>query len=156
MQLWQAELQRWQTELAVHHTPKQQRTEEAAAVPDHPHVASGGANPPNWHRYYNFSRSTFQKLETQEQDRRAVPIDRGMLDHDLPRGGETEVGETRGWFSHWRRGVGPTRRGWANGSLGAVVHMLATSAQKFGVVDELGAELGFLPRAQGRCCRPAP
>ena len=91
LQLWQAELQRWQTELAVHHTPKQQRTEEAAAVPDHPRVASGGANPPNWHRYYNFLRSTFQKLETQEQDRRAVPIDRGMLDHDLPRGGEIEV-----------------------------------------------------------------
>ena len=79
-----------------------------------------------------------------------MPIDRTVLEHDLPPGAETEAGETRGWFAHWRRGIGPALRGWAKGSLGAVVHMLAVSAQKFGVVDELGAELGFLSRAQAQ------
>ena len=76
--------------------------------------------------------------EAEQEIRRAIEIDRKLFEHDLPRGDETEAGETRGWFSHWRRGVGPTLRGWAKGSLGAVVHMLAVSARKFEVVDELG------------------
>ena len=112
--------------------------EPPPAVPDHPRVKTGGINPGHWGYFHSYSRATYQKLEVEEQDRRSIPIEPDKLEHDLPRGDETEAGETRGWFSHWRRGVGPTLRGWAKGSRGAVIHMLAVSAQKFGVVDEDG------------------
>ena len=140
-------------EAALPDAKRTQVKEHAASgvVPDHPRVASGGSNPLHWKRYWNYSQTTYQKLETEEQDRRSIPINRDLLEHDLPRGDETEAGESRGWFSHWRRGIGPALRGWAKGSLGAVVHMLAVSAQRFGVVDELGAELGFLPLS--KACR---
>ena len=149
-------LEQCRERLATHHAPKQQRLEAASAVPDHPRVARGEANPPNWQHYHQYSHSTYQKLETEEQDRRAIPIDRDRLEHSLPRGADTEAGETRGWFSHWRRGVGPTFRGWAAGSLGAIIHMLAVTAAKFDVVDEVGAELGFLSREQVRALAPLP
>ena len=112
--------------------------EPPPAVPDHPRVKTGGINPGHWGYFHSYSRATYQKLEVEEQDRRSIPIEPDKLEHDLPRGDETEAGETRGWFSHWRRGVGPTLREWAKGSRGAVIHMLAVSAQKFGVVDEDG------------------
>ena len=139
-----------QAALPEEQAAKRLRVDSATGVPDHPRVASGGANPPHWDKYHGYTSSIYQKLETEEQDRRAIEIDRELLEHDLPRGGETEAGEARGWFSHWRRGVGPTLRGWAKGSLGAIIHMLAMSAIKFGVVDELGAELGFLSKAETR------
>ena len=113
--------------------------EPPPALPDHPRVKTGGVNPGHWGCFHSYSRATYQKLEVEEQDRRSIPIDDNLFEHDLPWGGETEAGETRGWFSHWRRGVGPTLRGWAKGSKGAVVHMLVVSAQKFGVEDEVGA-----------------
>ena len=118
---------------------------DAAGVPDHPRVASGGANPPHWDKYHSYSLSTYQKLETEEQDRRAIEIDRDQHEHALPRGDES-----RGWFDHWRRGVGGALRGWAKGSLGAIIFMLAACARYFDVVDDVGKALGFLPRAQTR------
>ena len=124
--------------------------EPPPAVPDHPRVKTGGVNPGHWGCFHSYSRATYQKLEVEEQDRRSIPIDDNLFEHDLPWGGETEAGETRGWFSHWRRGVGPTLRGWAKGSKGAVVHMLVVSAQKFGVEDEVGAALGFMPKIDVR------
>jgi hypothetical protein len=126
---------------------KRARVREPATdgVPDHPRMASGGSNPPNWSRYHSYSQATYQKLETEEQDRRAVEIDRNQRECVLPHGDES-----RGWFDHWRRGVGGALRGWAKGSLGAIIHMLAVSARNFDVVDELGAELGFSPKADMR------
>eukprot|EP00966_Prymnesium_polylepis_P125652 2905004-Prymnesium_polylepis.1 len=124
---------------------KRARVREPATdgVPDHPRMASGGSNPPNWLHYHSYSQATYQKLETEEQNRRAVEIDRNQRECALPRGDES-----RGWFDHWRRGVGGALLGWAKGSLGAIIFMLAACTRYFGVVDEVGAALGFLPKAQ--------
>lgn len=112
------------------------------AVPDHPRVAKYGLpNPPHWRRFYKYTHATFQNLEVQEMDRRAVPLDRSRSDIHLPAGDEN-----RGWFGHWRRGVGPVLRGWANGSLGAVIHMLAEAVRRFDIVEEVGAALGLHTR----------
>lgn len=106
---------------------------------DHPRVRRGKPNPPNWNQFANFSRSKYQKLEVEEQDRRAVPLnDDPKSSFNLARGDDE-----RGWFSHWRRGVGPTLRGWAKGSRGAIVHMLAEAAHRFDVVAALGDALGL-------------
>ena len=53
-----------------------------------------------------------------------------------------------GGFSHWRRGINGALCSWAQGSLGAIVFMLARSAEKYGIVDDLAEELGLLPKAQ--------
>lgn len=114
-----------------------------AAPVDHFRVKCGKQNPPNWHKFRHYSRATYQKLEVLEQDRRATPIDRNRRDVMLPPGDEM-----RGWFLHWRRGVGPLLQSWAQGSLGAIIHMLAECARRFDVVDELGTALGFQSRGQ--------
>lgn len=117
-----------------------------SSVPDHPRVAKYGlSNPPHWNRFYKYTHATFQNLEVQEMDRRAVPLDYSRTDIHLPAGDES-----RGWFGHWRRGVGPVLRGWAKGSMGAVIHMLAESARRFNIVHEVGAALGLQSKEAGR------
>eukprot|EP00966_Prymnesium_polylepis_P171952 3976256-Prymnesium_polylepis.1 len=143
LQRMAAQVERLQTAMPEEQASKRARSEPA--VPDHPRVASGGANPLHWDKYHSYSHATYQKLETEEQDRRAVEIDRSRRDRCLPPGDDT-----RGWFHHWRRGVGPTLRGWAAGSLGAIIFMLAACAREFDVVDELAAELGCMPKAYSR------
>lgn len=87
------------------------------------------------------ARSTrTQELEVKEQERRAVAPERSNQTHDeLPRGDDS-----RGWFSHWRRGIGGALQSWAQGSLFAVIFMLAFCAKRYGVVDELADELGLM------------
>ena len=77
-----------------------------------------------------------------------MPIDVEQLAHNLPHGDETAAGEERGWFSHWRRGVGPTLRGWANGSRGAIIHMLASCAERFEVVEARARAVARMATAQ--------
>ena len=137
----QQRLERMRGALPLSPNEKRQRT----VVADHPRVAQGGENPPNWEHFAGYSRETYQGEEVKEQDRRAIPIDRSRTDHSLPRGDES-----RGWFSHWRRGVGGVLRGWAGGSLGAVAHMLAESARRFEVVDLLADKLGLARKEEVR------
>ena len=122
------DLEHAQAALPATHDDKRPRP----AVPDHPRVARGGTNPPHWEHYHSYSQSTYQKLETEEQDRCAVPIDREKRERALPPGDES-----RGWHNHWRRGIFGKLRGWAAGSLGAIIVMLATCARHFDVVDEV-------------------
>ena len=55
------------------------------------------------------------------------------IDVTAPPGGD----ETRGWARHWRRGVFGALQGWARGSKGSVVYMLAAAARHFKVVAEV-------------------
>ena len=134
-------LERAKAALPERHEDKRPRP----TVPDHPRIARGGTNPPNWDRYHSYSQSTYQKLEVEEQDRCAVLIDRNRLDRSLPPGDEL-----RGWHNHWRRGIYTKLRGWAAGSLGAIVFMLAACAREFDVVDELADELGLARKGDVR------
>ena len=126
-----------------------------SGVPDHPRVANGDprGNPHGWDHYYGYSKERYQKEEVEEQDRCSVPIDRERRDVAPPgglgdgsRGGE----ESRTWMEHWRRGPARKLRGWAAGSLGVIIYMLAALVRYFDVVDEVGAELGFMSRAESR------
>ena len=87
-------------------------------VPPHPRELESPPRPPppNWARFSSYTKSTYQKLETEEHDRRAINIDREQLEHDLPAGDDT-----RGWHNHWRRGVFGTLRGWAAGLLSRAI-----------------------------------
>jgi len=79
--------------------------------------------------YRRWTLAKWLEFETKEQTRRNVAIDRTQMSHergDLPRGDET-----RGWRSHWRRGVFGALAGWAAGSLGAIIFMLAECAIHF-------------------------
>lgn len=118
-----------------------------AVIPNHPRVERGLPNPPNWWRFHKYTHATYQKLEVEEQDRRAIEINPDNHEIDLPWGNDQ-----RGWFEHWRRGVGPVIRGWAKGSMGAVIHMLVEAACQFGVVDEVHAGLGRKATRQAEVC----
>jgi hypothetical protein len=119
---------------------------EAAGLPRKRQKTDAGDDHDDAEEYYRrWSTKTWNKLETEAQKRRNVPIDRSRTDHDLPRGDET-----RGWRHHRRRGMFGCLRDWAAGSLGAIIFMLAACAREFDVVDELGHELGFLPKAEAQ------
>ena len=75
-------------------------------------------------QYGEYSLLKFQELEAKEQARRAVVPDRSNRERAMPRGGDS-----RGWFSHWRRGINGALCSWAQGSLGAIVYMLARCAR---------------------------
>ena len=124
--------------------PKRQRISERDGAPDHPRVKEGRENPPNWEIFGTYKPETYQKLETEEQDRRHVPIDRTQLKCELPVRADGD--ELRGWLLHWRRGIKGALISWAKGRLGAIVYMLARAAEHFEVVDELAHELGLLPK----------
>ena len=87
MQKAAREVERFKHEIDARQVEKRQRLDEPV-------------RPPNWKEYKDYSQSTYQKLESEEQNRRAVPIDRSIFDHNLPSGDET-----RGWRRHWRRTV---------------------------------------------------
>ena len=132
MQKAAREVERFKHEIDARQVEKRQRLDEPV-------------RPPNWKEYKEYSQSTYQKLESEEQNRRAVPIDRSIFDHNLPSGDET-----RGWRRHWRRSVPGCLRSWAAGSLGAIIFMLAACAQDFDVVEEVGQALGFPPKVEAR------
>lgn len=90
------------------------------AVPLHSRAKTAAENPPNWNIFHAYTREKYQELEVKEQDRRAVPIDRSVMVVDLPPGDDL-----CGWFKHWRRGVHGTLLSFAQGSLGAIIYMLA-------------------------------
>ena len=74
------------------------------------------------------------------------------MEVDRERRARRPPGDDR-WGHRWRRGVFGAMRGWAAGSLGAIIFMIAACARHFDVVDEVGDALGFLPRAQA-CFSP--
>ena len=69
--------------------------------------------------------------------------DPSKRDCALPRGDSS-----RGWFTHWRRGLQGALCSWAQGSLGAIVFMLARCAEHFDVVDDVAEELGLMSKSQ--------
>ena len=81
-----------------------------------------------------YSLTMFRKLETEEQARRDVPVDRSRMDCSPLRDGESE-----GWRHHLRRGMHGALRSWAKGSLGTIVFMLAALTLDFNVVDEVSS-----------------
>jgi hypothetical protein len=81
-----------------------------------------------------YSLTIFRKLETEEQARRDVPVDRSRMDCSPLRDGESQ-----GWRHHSRRGMHGALRSWAKGSLGAIVFMLAALTLDFNVVDEVSS-----------------
>lgn len=130
---------------------EQKRVEAALAAeqpPPHPRTKETPPrdNPPNWKKFWNYSRSKYQEEEVKEQDRRAVEVPKeGPADaqqHSLPPGDDL-----RGWHNHWRHGVFGNLQSRAQGSRHNIVYMLAKAAQYFGVVDAVR-----LPRS---CHAPA-
>jgi len=117
------ELQRARDALPAMHEEKRQRTAEPA-VPDHPRTKDNPPrpNPPNWDKFWDYSRSTYQRLEVEEQDSCAKPIDPSKK--TLPPRGD----DTGGWRHHWRHGVLGTLRSWADGSQGAAAVSTTPSA----------------------------
>ena len=130
-----ADLQRAEAELPQ----KQQRLEEPPARLD---------AAPNFHLYSSYDHSKFQELEVKEQKRRAVLPDPNLRQRDMH-------GDEYRWFTHWRRGIQGALQSWVKGSLGAVAYMLARSAERFGVVDELADELGLLRKEASKKARAA-
>ena len=110
-----------------------------------PEQLGSGSKPPNWDQFGGYSLAMFRQLEVKEQQRRAVEIDYNKRSRQLPRGDSS-----RGWLTHWRRGVAGALCSWAMGSLGAIIFMLARCAEHFKVVDELADELGLLRRADAQ------
>ena len=86
--------------------------------------------------YAGWTMAKWNELENKEQKRRGVEIPtEGEADPktaSLPPGDET-----RGWHTHWRRGIYGALQSWAKGSRGALVAMLATCAVHFNVVQEV-------------------
>ena len=108
-----------------------------------PEQLRSGSKPPNWEQFGGYTWEKFRELEVKEQQRRAVEIvDHCQRECKVPRGDSS-----RGWLTHWRRGIGGALCSWAQGSVGAVVYMLARCAEHFEVQDDLAKELGLLPRA---------
>ena len=125
----------------------------AAGPPPHPRTKQNPPrdNPPYWARFWSYTRTTYQKEEVEEQDRRAVEVPKeGPAD---PKQAQLPPGDdTRGWHKHWRRGVFGALQSWAAGDRGAIVYMLAACAVHFGVVDAVG-----LPSARvAPSCHPSP
>ena len=125
---------------AIESLPGTGSSAQVSEALDHKRTTLGGINPPNWELFNNYSREKYQELEVKEQDRRALQP-RGDLRVLMPRGDDS-----RGWFMHWRRGIHGALCSWAQGSLIAIVYMLARSAERFGVADEVAKELGCLPK----------
>jgi hypothetical protein len=73
-------------------------------------------------QFWDYSRSTYQRLEVEEQDSCAKPIDPSKK--TLPPRGD----DTGGWRHHWRHGVLGTLRSWADGSQGAAAVSTTPSA----------------------------
>ena len=76
--------------------------------------------------------SMWHQLETKEQQRRDETIHRSRTEIVAPK----QAGdEKRGWWRHWRRGVEGALVGWAGGSLGVIIYMLAFAAIHFQVQE---------------------
>ena len=74
----------------------------------------------------------WHQLETKEQQRRDETIHRSRTEIVAPK----QAGdEKRGWWRHWRRGVEGALVGWAGGSLGVIIYMLAFAAIHFQVQE---------------------
>ena len=160
-------------ELAAHRLPKAARHEQPTSQ-DHPRVAQGGSNPSGWKTFSGYSRAKYQEQEVKEQDRRAIKIDQSKRDRRRPPPAlpptplrtracaptHASVRHTRSppsddrWGQHWRRGIYGALRGWAGGSVGTVIFMLAACARHFDVVNEIGDALGFLPKEQASLPSP--
>ena len=68
----QQRLERMRGALPLSPNEKQQRT----VVADHPRVAQGGENPPNWEHFAGYSRETYQGEEVKEQPYRPLATQR--------------------------------------------------------------------------------
>jgi hypothetical protein len=73
----------------------------------------------------SWTHGMWLQLEKKEVDRRAQPIDRTKMAVKL------EDGTRSGWRYHWRRGVHGALIAWADGSLGAIIFMIAALATDF-------------------------
>jgi len=108
---------------------------------------NAAASPPSRHvgvepeaiPWSGYDQAKFEELEQKESDRRSVAIDATNTVISLPPRG----GDTRGWRSHWRRGLYGAVQSWAEGSRGNVIHMLAELAQHFGVESAVAEKMGF-------------
>jgi len=86
---------------------------------------------PTWRTW---TMSKWHELETKEQQRRNETIHQSRTEIVAPK----QTGdESRGWFHHWRRGVAGALVGWAGGSLGVIIYMLAYAAIHFGVQEQV-------------------
>ena len=131
---------------------EQSRQAVSATLPNEPAKKKGRtslcaaehmhSDPPE--QYNEYTLLKFRELEAKEQARRAVQPSPSHLQRELPRGDAS-----RGRFTHWRPGIHGALCSWAQGSLGAIVYMLARCAERYGVVDDLAEELGMLPKAEG-------
>ena len=68
----QQRLERMRGALPLSPNEKRQRT----VVADHPRVAQGGENPPNWEHFAGYSRETYQGEEVKEQPYRPLATQR--------------------------------------------------------------------------------
>lgn len=146
-------IERLQAALPEVQAAKKARNE--SRVPDHPRVAKGDSrgNPHGWEHFHGYTKEKYQEEEVKEQDRCVIEIDRDQREIKPPVDPHTGLrsdNESRGFLLHWRRGVARKLRGWANGSLGVIIFMLAACIRYFDVVDEVGSALGFMPKAQAR------
>lgn len=89
----------------------------AAGPPPHPRTKETPprANPPNWDKFHGYSSSTYQKLEVEEQDRRAIKPKEGVTTPSEPPYG------VDGALKNWRRGLIGAVQSFAGGSLDNVV-----------------------------------
>ena len=86
-------------------------------------------NPPNWETFGSYSLSTYQKLEVEEQYRRAAPII-AFRNEEPAQARKREEGV---WFTHWRRGISGAFKSWAKGSRTELIRMITRTAWAFGV-----------------------
>jgi hypothetical protein len=136
-----------------------------------PHLTPDPVSDPEWKQW---ELDRWRKHETEIQNRRSVPLEPfiGPLPCGVSRGSKPESelrvvadgfstwapgihgtaalprgDDSRGWRSHWRRGVFGNLLDWASGNRTNIAIMLAESAKHFGVVDEV-----CLPDLDHRLC----